>query len=95
MTDTPVISAAALAKAVPPAAPFGVDSQNRPVWGSFQPSVASLALALTPHLKKSEKLNEILPLPAGLHLMRAPDDSQIQLRVAPFFARKLKKIFDL
>lgn len=33
------------------------------------------------------------PLPAGLHLMRAPGDSQIQLRVAPFFARKLKRIF--
>ena len=88
--------AKAPAKATAPAdAPFGVDSQNRPVMSSFQPSVASLAIALTPHLQASEGLNEILPLPSGLHLMRPPDkkESQIQLRVAPFFARKLRRIF--
>lgn len=50
MSATPVIAPAAPAVATPADAPIGIDSLNRPVVGSFQPSVASLALALTPHL---------------------------------------------
>ena len=34
-----------------------------------------------------------LPLPTGLSLVRAPDGGQIQLKLEPFFASKLRRLF--
>ena len=76
------------------ATPIGVTSAGTPVFSSFQPSAASLALQLTPFLRADTAgLEAVLPLPTGLQLVRSPDEKQIQLRVAPFFARKMKRVF--
>ena len=62
---------------------------------SFQPSVGSLAIALTPFVRNTHDLTGALPLPEGLSLQRPPDKvgHQIQLRVAPLFAKKMKRTF--
>ena len=79
-------------KAVAPP-PIGLLPNGTPVFAPFQPSVASLALALTPFLRTSDGLAEALPLPSGLSLHRPPEGRQIQLTVAPFFVKKLRMIF--
>ena len=81
----------ALVKAAP--VPFGVDSSGKPVLAPFQPTAGSLAILLTPYLRNSLDLSAALPLPKGLQLMRSPDESQIQLRAAPLFARKMRRTF--
>ena len=73
--------------------PIGLAANGTPVFASFQPSVASLAISLTPHLKTLTDIGAVLPLPTGLQLVRSPDLKQIQLKIAPFFARKMKRVF--
>ena len=88
------MSAPAAPAPAAPAAPLGILPSGIPVRVSFQPSVASLAILLTPHLKILSDVSGVLPLPAGLSLVRSPGAAKcIQLRVAPFFARKLKRVF--
>ena len=62
---------------------------------SFQPTVGSLAIALTPFVRNTHSLEGALPLPAGLSLIRSPDSlgHQIQLKVAPLFAKKMRRTF--
>ena len=75
-------------------APLGILPSGRPVTDSFQPSAAQLALVLTPHLRIRSDVSDVLPLPAGLTLIRSPDAvHNAQLRMAPFFARKMKRVF--
>ena len=98
--STPEISSASAAappKAVPVKAadtmvPLGMTANGGIVLSSFQPSVASLAIVLGPHLKRNTDISNLFPLPAGLSLKRS-DTLQLQLRLAPFFARKLKRVF--
>ena len=92
-------NAAAPAKAVPAAptetlVPFGVTANGGVALSSFQPTVASLALQLGPHMKRNTDVSNLFPLPTGLLLQRS-DTKKIQLRLAPFFARKLKRVFRL
>ena len=90
------MSAAAPNKAPPAAAlaPFGLLPSGRPVRDSFQPSVAQLAILLTPRLKILSDVSDVLPLPAGLSLTRSPGAAKnLQLRLAPFFARMMKREF--
>ena len=90
-TPAPAKTAPAANKAPP--APIGITSGGVPVYAPFHPSVASLAVALTPFLHSAVGLASALPLPTGLELMRAPDDSQTQLKLSPFFASKLRRCF--
>ena len=77
-----------------PPAPIGLTSSGTAVYASFQPTVASLALALTPALSDMTlDLTPVLPLPAGLELMRSPEGRQLQLQVSAFFASKLRRIY--
>ena len=84
-------AAKALNKAAP--APIGLTPAGAPVYAPFQPSVASLAALLTPFLRTAVGLDRALPLPAGLELIRAPDDSQTQLKPSSFFDSKNRRIF--
>ena len=79
-------------KAAPP--PIGTSTAGQAVFASLQPTVASLALTLTPALSDAAAdLKAILPLPSGLELIRSPEGRQLQLRVSPFFASKLRRIY--
>ena len=88
-------------KALPPKAPLtnaapapiGILPSGTPVSASFQPTVASLSISLTPFLSTAVGLSKALPLPSGLSLMRSPDDKQTQLKLEPFFAKKLRRVF--
>ena len=73
--------------------PIGVDLNGKPVLAPFQPTAGSLAILLAPYLRNSLDLSAALPLPKGLKLIRPPDATQIQLRVAPVFARKFRRTF--
>ena len=87
-TKAPPSSATAppAAKAVP-AAPIGILPNGQPVLASFHPSVASLALSLTPYLTNTADLSNVLPLPTGLALQRAPEGGkQLQLVLQPLLA---------
>ena len=44
-------------------------------------------------MKNTLGLNGALPLPKGLQLVLSTDESQIQIRVAPLFAKKMKRTF--
>ena len=85
---------AAPAKASPTdtVVPLGMSANGGIILSSFQPSVAALAIVLGPHLKRNTDISNLFPLPVGLSLKRS-DTLQIQLRLAPFFARKLKRVF--
>ena len=85
----PAVPKPALTKAAP--APLGFDQLGKTVLASFQPSASSLALLLTPYLKNSLDLKGVLPLPDGLDLVRSPGGCQIQLRVAPLFATRMRR----
>ena len=76
-------------KATP--SPYGAAASGKAVYFPFRPSAASISLLLTPYLRNSLGLTGALP--KGLHLMRPPDESQIQLRVAPLFAKKTRRTF--
>ena len=87
----PPADAKALSKA--PAALIGHTSGGAPVYAAFQPSVASLAVILAPFLRTAVGLETATPLPAGMELIRAPDDSQTQLKLSPLFASENRRIF--
>ena len=92
--ESPAVApAAAKALTKAPPAPIGLTAAGTPVYAPFQPSVASLAVQLTPFLRTAVGLNGALPLPTGLELVRAPDDSQTQLKLTPFFALKNRMMF--
>ena len=86
-------AAAAAPKASAPV-PIGLLPNGQPVFAPFQPSVASLALTLTPFLTNADPLDNVLPLPRGISLRRAPAGVKgLQLVVEPFFAVKLRRVF--
>ena len=97
----PLVKAAPVAAANP--TPIGFSASGAPVSGKFwefttayvpyQPSVASLALTPTPDLADmTVDLAPLPPLPTGLSLIRSPEGRQLQLKVAPFFASKLRRV---
>ena len=81
----------AVVKAAPP--PIGILPSGTAVLASSQPTVASLSISLTPFLLTAVGLDTALPLPRGLTLIRSPDDKQTQLKLEPFFAKKLRRVF--
>lgn len=85
-SDAPAASVAAVG-----ATPLGVLPAGRQVFNSFRPSVASPAIARTPDLKESEDIIAVLPLSERLSLMMPSRGKRMQLRVAPFFDRKMKR----
>ena len=93
----PIPAAANVTAAAPfkaPPAPIGLTAAGTPVYASLQPTVASLAVTLTPALSDgSVDLGSVLPLPTGLELIRSPEGHQLQLLASPFFASKLRRIF--
>ena len=97
----PVAPAAPAATAAPkpaltkaPPVPIGITSEGTPVYAPFQPTVTSIALALTPCLTDpAADLSSVSPLPKGPALQRSPEGTQIQLKVEPFFASKLRRVF--
>ena len=90
--DLPAATKAPAAKASP--APIGILPNGTPVFCSFQPSVASVALLLTPYLPLSADPTNALPLPRGISLHRAPEGGkQLQLVLAPSFASKWRRAF--
>ena len=60
---------------------------------SFKPTDSSLAILLTHYLRNTRDVSDAFQLPKGLEMIRPPDKSQVQLRVAPLFAHKLKRTF--
>ena len=78
-------------KAAPP--PIGLTAQKTPVYAPFQPTVASIAVALTPFMSSAAGIERALPLPTGFELIRSPDDKQTQLKVSEFFATKMRRCF--
>ena len=87
----PSVVPAPVMAAAPP--PIGLSGAGTAVFASFQPTVASLAVSLTPFLLTDVGLERALPLPAGLKLQRSPDDKQTQLVVGTHFARKMTRIY--
>ena len=82
------------ARAKAPPVPIGVTPRGTAALAPFQPSVASLALSLTPALSDPLLgLSSVLPLPAGLALTRSPEGGQLQLEVSSFFASQIRRIF--
>ena len=78
----------------PSAAPIGILPNGTPVWRSFQPSIPSVALLLTPYLPLGVDPTEALPLPSGISLQRSPAGGrQLQLVLAPNFAVKWRRAF--
>ena len=77
-----------------PPAPIGILPCGSPVFASFQPSVPTVALLLTPYLPVTADPSNALPLPTGLALQRAPEGGkQLQLVATPSFATKLRRVF--
>ena len=88
------MSASAAKPAVAPKpTPIGLTALGAAVYEPFQPSVASLAVSLTPFLQTQVGMDTVFPLPAGLAMRRSPGDRQNQLVVAAFFARKLRRMY--